>query len=219
MALKKGPEIPLNPNINIEENWTLYKQELLNTKRDGVQDMLVYLENKTDAKIAPASGKYHNSAPGGLTDHHLNVLKFLRQLHKELRLTIPPHTLTIVALLHDLCKVNFYIRKWVLDKEWKDKTDEWRQIEGYAVEHEAPLGHGEKSLSRAQDFLKLTMEEKVAIRWHMGKWDVSEMVMADFRQALDSSPLCKLLMIADQLAELYETTRPTVPEQTSIFPS
>ncbi len=60
-----------------------------------------------------------------------------------------------------------------------------------------PLGHGEKSLAFLQDFITLTTEEKLAIRWHMGPWDISEYYGKKAFDVAKKVPLVNLLYIAD----------------------
>lgn len=68
----------------------------------------------------------------------------------------------------------------------------------YSVEDKLPLGHGEKSLSILQDFIKLTDHEKLAIRWHMGAWDFSDYSGRwAFNNACKMTPLVTLLSTAD----------------------
>ena len=68
----------------------------------------------------------------------------------------------------------------------------------YSVKDKTPLGHGEKSVSILQDFIKLTEVEKLAIRWHMGPWDISDYSGKwAFNNALTFSPLVALLITAD----------------------
>ena len=38
----------------------------------------------------------------------------------------------------------------------------------YTVDDTIPYGHGEKSVMMLTEYVKLTNEEKYAIRWHMG---------------------------------------------------
>lgn len=68
----------------------------------------------------------------------------------------------------------------------------------YSVKDNLPLGHGEKSLSVLQDFIKLTDIEKLAIRWHMGAWDMSDYSGRwAFNNANKMTPLVTLLSTAD----------------------
>lgn len=71
----------------------------------------------------------------------------------------------------------------------------------WSIEDQFPMGHGEKSVSIIQDFIKLTMEEKLAIRWHMGPWEVGTMLdygaKNAFNKAKEIFPLVTLLQTAD----------------------
>ena len=50
----------------IETNWDRFKNLLLQVNRDGVSDLVNYLEVDTDMKTAPASTRYHGNYAGGL---------------------------------------------------------------------------------------------------------------------------------------------------------
>lgn len=92
---------------------------LRSTKREGIEKLIDFLE-KTDFFTAPASTRFHSSYEGGLLQHSLNVYDCLAGLGTTtvdvqefqaagMRLdSIPQESIIIVALLHDLCKVNFY---------------------------------------------------------------------------------------------------------------
>ena len=149
---------------------------LRSTKREGIEKLIDFLE-KTDFFTAPASTRFHMSCEGGLLQHSLNVYDCLVNLGTTtgdvqefqaagMRLdSIPQESIIIVALLHDLCKVNFY----ATEMRWrKDANNKWEQYPVYAVNDRNPYGHGEKSVMMASEFIHLTMEERYAIRWHMG---------------------------------------------------
>ena len=149
---------------------------LRSTKREGIEKLIDFLE-KTDFFTAPASTRFHMSCEGGLLQHSLNVYDCLASLGTTtgdvqefqaagMRLdSIPQESIIIVALLHDLCKVNFY----ATEMRWrKDANNKWEQYPVYAVNDRNPYGHGEKSVMMASEFIHLTMEERYAIRWHMG---------------------------------------------------
>lgn len=73
----------------------------------------------------------------------------------------------IIALLHDVCKVNYYkeeMRNVKVDGEWVQKPY-------YTVDDALPYGHGEKSVYIISGFMRLTREEAMAINWHMGGFD------------------------------------------------
>ena len=83
---------------------------------------MILFNGTIDFYTAPASTKYHLSTPGGLLQHSLNVLDALRGLllwnQSDSRWeylaagkvvdTIPDESVTIMALLHDICKTYFY---------------------------------------------------------------------------------------------------------------
>jgi hypothetical protein len=68
----------------------------------------------------------------------------------------------------------------------------------WSVKDQLPLGHGEKSVSILQDFIPLTIEEKLAIRWHMAAWDLSKYSGEwAYNNASKMTPLVALLASAD----------------------
>lgn len=190
-----------------EINWDKIKQELISTQRDGVLNLIKFLES-SDFQSAPASSKYHLNVLGGLMQHSLNVLDFARKVNKETGANVADESLILSSLLHDLCKVNYYIEGEEWDKEHKDKTNEWRKKKVWKIEDQLPMGHGEKSAMLAVKYLDLHDDEVLAIRWHMLKWDCGPSSEKTMQDAMNKYPLVKVVAIADQLAELYETVAP-----------
>ena len=137
------------------------------TNRPSIDNLLDFLD-RTDFYTAPASTKFHNSFEGGLLKHSLNVYDALKDLTKG---AWSDDTIAIVALLHDICKVNQY----KVDYRNK-KNDEgiWVKEPYYTTDDLMPLGHGEKSVMIISEFIKLTKEELYAIRWHMGGYEPKE---------------------------------------------
>lgn len=74
--------------------------------RPGAAELLEWLES-TDFFEAPASTHYHGNYPGGLVEHSLNVYY---ELIGAGRVPGVPtaETYAVVALLHDICKADFY---------------------------------------------------------------------------------------------------------------
>ena len=144
--------------------WNEYKELLLSTKRPGIKDLVAWLEG-TDFIYAPASTRYHSAHQGGLLEHSLNVYyELIRQQDVIKLLNIPQDTLLITALLHDICKVNYYKEDITNVK----KNGTWVQEPYYTVDDYFPVGHGEKSIIVAQEFIKLNDIEIAMIRGHMG---------------------------------------------------
>lgn len=78
--------------------------------RKGMPELMEWLEKGCDFFTAPGSTKYHGNYQGGLADHSLNVfdsLSFLCAEYAEVK--IDPDSIAIVGLLHDLCKINYYV--------------------------------------------------------------------------------------------------------------
>ena len=119
----------------------------------------------------------------------------------SLEKSTPKDSVIIAALLHDVCKSDVYFRTV---KQKKNKaTGTWEESEGYKVSYKNfPMGHGEKSVIMILPFLELTDAEMLAIRWHMGAWDLSEYSDAkgSFNSGCDNVPLLPILMAADGLA-------------------
>jgi len=168
---------------------------LRTTNRDGIEELIRYLQEETDFFTAPASTKYHGAFAGGLLMHSINVCAELR-LDPNSKV-YPTETLIIVALLHDICKANCYRT----EKRNVKENGGWVEKQIYVFEDELPLGHGEKSLYLASKFIKLSDEEAAAIRWHMGAFDCA------FRggdrglnAAYEKYPLAVMLHLADMRA-------------------
>lgn len=168
-------------------------------QRPGIDSLMEWLDS-TDFYVAPASTKYHLCCQGGLLTHSLNVYDSITKLNDAINLNFSPETLAIVALFHDLCKVNFYKPELKSVKVGSS----WVQKEGYSIEDQLPLGHGEKSCICLLKHMRLTNEELLAIRWHMGGFDTA-VKGGDYAlsTAQSSSKLVSLLQIADQIATYY----------------
>lgn len=144
--------------------------ELLSSaERKGIDRVIKYLES-SDFFEAPASTRYHGNYKGGLAEHSLNVYEIFRRKNKEYDFGLSDDTVKITALLHDLCKANFYT---VSSRNMK-KDGKWIQVPYYAVDDQSPFGHGEKSVILLQQFIKLSKEEILIIRWHMGGYEPSQ---------------------------------------------
>jgi hypothetical protein len=143
-----------------------FKELMSVITRNGIENLAAYLEEQTDFYNAPCSTKYHLSVPSGLVQHSVNVHKLLALKDRTYRLNTNPETLLITSLFHDICKVNFYGTEFRNVKN--DDTGRWEKKQIYVVKDQFPMGHGEKSVIILQQFIHLTPEEQMAIRWHMG---------------------------------------------------
>ena len=144
-----------------------FESLLTSTNREGIDKLIKYIRS-TDFYTAPASTRYHSSYEGGLLQHSMNVYDMLEAKSKTETwkdILTDESTIIIVSLLHDLCKANYYAIEM---RNKKNEQGKWEQVPFYTVNDQSPYGHGEKSVMMLMEFIKLSAEEKYAIRWHMG---------------------------------------------------
>ena len=179
----------------IQENTTRFEALLSSVTRTGLDKLMSYIKDRTDFYSAPASTRFHLACEGGLLQHSLNVYDCLiakkeSPVWKPILAEIPDESLIIMALLHDLCKANFYKEgtknQKTYDPEkvseaepWQRKHDQmgdyiWETVKTYQIDDQLPLGHGEKSVMLIQCYIRLTMQEVMAVRWHMGFSEAKE---------------------------------------------
>ena len=149
-----------------------YKEEFLqiykeNIQRQGANELLEWLL-QTDFFTAPASTKFHCACLGGLVQHSVSVYNVLLEKHFN-KDEDSKESFAICALLHDLCKAQFY--KVSTRNVKNEDTGKWEKQPFYAVEDKFPFGHGEKSVFLIERFMRLKTYEAMAIRWHMGGVD------------------------------------------------
>ena len=93
-----------------------YKEEFIkiykdNIKRQGADSVLAWLED-SDFFTAPASTRFHLAEETGLLQHSINVYKQLGNeawiYEKKTGEKYSSESIAIVALLHDICKANYY---------------------------------------------------------------------------------------------------------------
>lgn len=133
---------------------------------------------------APASTKYHGAREGGLYDHSLavteNLLGFTRDIGLEWQRSESPY---IVGMFHDLCKIDAY-----------EKTED-----GYERNEDQLIkGHGDKSVMLLSQFMTLTEEEILCIRYHMGAYETDNWKQFDL--AIKKYPNVLFTHTADMLA-------------------
>ena len=171
---------------------------LRQTEREGIENLLRFLES-TDFYTAPASTRFHGSKEHGLLEHSLKVYEILDKKIKDLGMEVPEDTIKISALLHDICKVNFYKIDY---RNAKNERGEWEKVPYYTVDDTMPFGHGEKSVMMLMEFIKLSADEKYAIRWHMGFTEPKEQY-STIGLAYQKYPLALLLFEADLEATYF----------------
>ena len=171
-----------------------FRKLLLSVNREGMDKLLEFID-ATDFYTAPASTRFHGSYEGGLLEHSLKVYEILKEKvkHTPIEMEVSEDTLIISALLHDICKVKYYKVDY---RNAKNDRGEWEKVPYYTVEDNIPYGHGEKSVMMLTEYIKLTPEEKYAIRWHMGFTEPKEQY-STISAAYKKYPLALLLHEAD----------------------
>lgn len=200
----------------IKANKEQFIQLIYGIKREGanIEGLLAYLEG-TDFYEAPASAKYHNSCKGGLCAHSLNVYDNLCMLYRNMinaEISEEEYTkLRIVALLHDISKINNYEETFQNKKVYSEtgsKSDnggrfDWVSVPGYAtrpVNQRMILGNHEQNAEYlARCFIPLSIDESSAILHHMGgmSWDSAKDAIGD---VFGAYPIALLLYQADMLS-------------------
>lgn len=169
---------------NIKENRERFLQLLRDTNREGIENVIKFLE-ENDFFEMPSSINRHHNWEGGLTQHCLGVLDRLNETGPELE----RDNRIITSLLHDVCKAGKIYKD--SDGQWKEKDEEELDIPG----------HGERSVKLLENLgLQLTPPEKQAIKWHMGGWKIGDKAKEEIRDFYSTKrmDLWRLLHNADR---------------------
>lgn len=186
---------------------------LRQTNRQGVETVIENLE-KLGFFEAPASTRFHLAVKGGLAEHSVSVCRTAIRLREmaiteqpELEDRLPLESVMLTALLHDVCKAEIYKVGY---RNVKNEAGVWEKVPVYETDYSHfPIGHGEKSVIRLIQWgVSLTMDEMLAIRWHMNAWDLpfqSYEAMGNLNAAKEKSPLLTVLQAADMMSSMiYE---------------
>lgn len=167
----------------LEERLNLFEKKFINRGIVSVED-----ERRLEAMgffNAPASTKYHGNYEGGLFDHSWAVVNALVDLTEQLYLTWDrPNSPYIVGMFHDLCKIDNYVKNEAGLYEYNENT--------------LIKGHGEKSVMLLSQFMTLTYEEILCIRYHMGAFYTNE--IDDYSKAVEHCPNVLYTHTADMIA-------------------
>ena len=202
----------------IQKNKETFISLLKEISRQGADiERLISKLESTDFFKAPASTQYHSAFEGGLCLHSLNVYSELKKLIsmkypvkevenedgeivKEETCPYSEDTLKIVALLHDMCKLNFYETSL---RNVKNEKGEWEQVPFIKVKDTKDRflfsAHGANSEFMIRQFIPLEVEESVAVIHHMGYSD-EHLRTQNLNEIFNRYPLSLYLHIADMLA-------------------
>ena len=191
--------------IDIEANKKKVIELLLSTKREGMEDLIEYLES-SDFFIAPASTKWHGAYKGGLVHHSLCVYEVFGKLIEINDLKVSEDTKIIASILHDVNKIFQYLKEG----------------SSYKWNPENPEGHSTLSLKRINKFIKLTEIEKELIQYHMSMygtnefaetngWGKGEYSLKELSTKYNENKLAKLFYFADDIStQFYEDKKQKV---------
>ncbi len=179
-------------------------------KREGADKLLAFLTSEScDFFTAPASTRYHGNFEGGLLQHSLNVYDCLCDILARPRMrdtygiSYSEESIAIAALMHDLCKINFYKTSY---RNVKNAEGRWESVPYYTIEDSLPYGHGEKSVYIISGYMRLTRDEAFAIRYHMGFSGTED--PGQVGKALEMFPLAYALCVADMEAAYFMVGSP-----------
>ena len=153
-----------------KSNIDKFKDYLLKTEREGMNDLLDYLE-EIGFFTAPASSQYHGAYEGALLEHSLNVLEYADKLASkwltkaEYKKLFP--SMVICSLLHDVGKCGqfgkpLYVPNILKSGEQSDKKPYEQNKDLMTLPHEVV------SVIEITKFIDLTEDEQRAIAWHNG---------------------------------------------------
>ncbi len=175
-------------------------------KREGADKLLAFLCSEgSDFFTAPASTRFHGNYEGGLCEHTLNVYDCLcdilsrPRVREQYGINYSEESIAIAALLHDICKVNFYS---VSFRNQKNAEGRWESVPYYTIDDNLPYGHGEKSVYIVSGYMRLTRDEAFAIRYHMG-FSADKDNHGNVGKAMEMFPLAFFLNCADTEAAYF----------------
>jgi len=192
--------------VAAEETRPVIEQSLKKTGRDGVDDLIDFMD-EIGFFTAPASGGNHACGEGGLAEHSLNVMFTAEKMSvaliggknitDEIR-----NSIVIAALLHDLGKCGDYGKQMYVHNMIKDgrptkaePNQKFKQSEAKPWKRNPnllPIDHATRSIKLATLFIDLTEEEEFAIRYHDGLYET-----ANYGVKGHETPLYMLLHWAD----------------------
>ncbi|MCB6615523.1 hydrolase [Ruminococcus sp. 210702-SL.1.03] len=194
--------MPADVLANKERFISIYNEKIT---RRGADKLLEWLDSEgSDFFTAPASTRYHGAYEGGLCEHSLHVYDCLcsylerERVKEQYGLEYTEESIAIASLLHDLCKINLYRVSY---RNAKNEQGVWEKVPYYEYHDMLPYGHGEKSVYIVSGFMRLTRDEAMAIRWHMGF--SGEENTNTIGKALELYPLALATHIADMESTFY----------------
>ena len=170
--------------------WKDYADEEADDLVVGNNKLMDYIKNG-GFLTAPASTKYHGAEEGGLYVHSKQVFLRLKELTEQNDLVWQrPESPFIIGFFHDFCKNDQYI---YVPNEYEGEPGHYEYNTKTMLK-----GHGSKSVMILSQFIPLTEEEMLCIRYHMGAYEKEE--WTEFDMAIRKYPNVLWTHMADMLA-------------------
>lgn len=199
-------------DIQISDNRDKFIELVNSIEREGfMKENLINKLLNSDFFTAPASTKYHGAYAGGLCEHCLHVYYNLVNLNEMNGCNFDEDTMKIVALFHDLSKMNFYETYFQNKKKYHaagKKHDEggsfdWEAVSAYKVKDSKDRfifgNHEQTAEFMLRSYCPLTYAESIAILHHHAgmSWDCAQ---DNITEVYNRYPLAMMLHLADMIA-------------------
>lgn len=180
----------------ILDNKTFIIEMLKSTEREGIEDLIAYMEDCGFFE-APCSTKYHLACEFGLVQHTRNVMEIAEKIgvalyggkgYNEIQ-----NSVIISAILHDLGKMGQFEKPMYVENRLKSGELGSQPYKSNPDLLKVP--HEVRSIAIASMFIDLTEEEQFAILYHNGLY-------GDFKYEIqgNETPLYLILHFADMWA-------------------
>lgn len=196
----------MDRKVEFESVWKEYADEDYDDLVIGNEPLMEYLKYG-GFFTSPASTKYHGVYPGGLYDHSKAVFERLKWMTENLNLQWQrPVSPFIIGMFHDLCKCDQYKIKSDLQEIIDKYPDMVNEVTPeYEYNNNTLLkGHGAKSVMILSQFITLTEEEMLCIRYHMGAYEKEE--WNEFDMAIRKYPNVLFVHTCDMMASKVDGT-------------
>ena len=163
--------------ITSGDSYDLRREFIQDMADVGSEDIALFAVDKMEEwgffKM-PASTKYHGTREGDLFLHSKNVAHTLKKITEQVGVKWrDPRSPILVGYFHDLCKCDAYQRPNLpvktLGNIFLKDTNSWEHRKDHLL-----AGHGEKSVMLASLLCRLTEEEMLCIRYHMGAYKTED---------------------------------------------
>lgn len=151
----------------------LFLESCSEGRKDSFNDLVKFMETRTEFLTAPASTKFHLNKEHGLLEHSVNVTENLIKLRNTLDKNIPLDSCILVGLFHDAGKAGmdgkpFYVPGIPTPKQKKfgypasDKYSLNPEFKGW--------DHSDMSIQLLLPIIKMSKSEREAIIHHDGQY-------------------------------------------------